>query len=200
MNAVIFDLDNTLVDRHEAFVRWANGRVPEEAIGTLAALDAAGHGPKGPLFAAIASLTHREPAEVRRDFFATIGACCRLREDARALLERLRGRVPIGVLTNGGSAVQRSKITAAGIEPLVDVIVASGEVGVHKPHAKPFLAVLEKLGVGPVGSWMVGDNPTHDIDGARALGMSTVWVRTRWFATCDQADRAVDDLRSLPWP
>lgn len=198
--AVLFDLDNTLVDRDAAFVRWVGNRVPTEALPALVALDAGGHGPRPRVFAAIAAITGEPVAEVHRAFFAKIGAHCRLRDDARATLAHLRGRVKIGVVTNGDPTVQHSKIAGAGVQPWVDTIVVSGDVGVHKPGAAPFLAALARLEVAPTDAWMVGDHPDNDIAGAAALGLGTVFVTSRWFDGCPGADHQASDLRTVPWP
>jgi putative hydrolase of the HAD superfamily len=55
-------------------------------------------------------------------------------------------------------------------------ITVSGEVGVGKPDARAFRSVLEKLGVPPGASVMVGDNLERDVAGAQALGMRAIWV------------------------
>ena len=193
MRAVLFDLDNTLIDRDQGFVRWAAQRVPAEAIGALAALDRGGHGPRPPLFRAIAALTGEPVAEVHAAFFDEIGACCPLRPDADALLTRLRGVVPTAIVTNGPSHSQRHKLRTAGLLDRVDAVVVSGELGVDKPAAGPFLAALKALGVQPDGAWMVGDHPVNDVAGGRAVGLRTVFVRSPWFADC-AADVVVDDL------
>lgn len=198
--AVCFDLDNTLVDRDAAFVRWVDGMVPPEAVPGLAALDAGGHGPREAVFDAVAALSGLPVATVRHAFFSGIGDACRVRPDADAVLTHLRGRVPVVVVTNGHSAVQRSKVAGAGLGGRVDHVVVSTEVGHHKPAPDPFLAALAWLGMPPDDVWMVGDNPVNDVDGAVALGMGAVFVRTPHFAHADRAHLSTDDLRTLPWP
>ena len=58
----------------------------------------------------------------------------------------------------------------------VDAGISSFHHGRTKPHASIFRAVLDLLGVEPVGAAMVGDTIADDIDGARALGMLAILV------------------------
>lgn len=199
VRAALFDLDNTLLDRDAGFVRWVSQRAAPGDIPRLVALDRGGHGPRPALFQAIAALTGEAPAEVHRAFYAEIGGCCPLRPDADALLRRLTGVVPTAIVTNGPARSQRHKLRTAGLLDRVDAVVVSGELGVDKPAPAPFLAALAALGVGTEGAWMVGDHPVCDIAGGRAVGLSTVFVRSAWFEDC-AADRVVDALTEWTWP
>lgn len=63
-----------------------------------------------------------------------------------------------------------------------------------------FHAALKQTGVNAADIVHVGDDPEHDIRGAREVGMRTVWINTRGKAwSGDQrADREVINLRELP--
>ena len=53
--------------------------------------------------------------------------------------------------------------------------MTSALVGWEKPHAEMFRHVLDRLGR-PSHTWMVGDNPMADIEGARAAGIPALLV------------------------
>jgi HAD superfamily hydrolase (TIGR01549 family) len=77
----------------------------------------------------------------------------------------------------------------------VDATLTSRVHGKTKPHETIFRAALERLGVEPEAAAMVGDSPSDDIEGARALGMRAFLL--------DREDRYPDeerltDLRALP--
>lgn len=91
-------------------------------------------------------------------------------------LLRERGELQLGMLTNGLSCLQREKIHGAGLEPYFDAICVSGDLGVGKPDPHPFLFLLDRLGVPPDLAAMVGDNPDKDLAGARAAGLTAVWI------------------------
>lgn len=66
----------------------------------------------------------------------------------------------------------------AGLPPLagLDALVVSSEVGVRKPGPEFFRATAERLGCAPEEVLFVGDDPTNDVAGARAVGMRAVLV------------------------
>ncbi len=57
-----------------------------------------------------------------------------------------------------------------------DCAVISDEVGMSKPHPEIFQFALAQAGVEPEDAVMVGNDYTHDIEPAKRLGMSTIWV------------------------
>jgi HAD superfamily hydrolase (TIGR01549 family) len=97
------------------------------------------------------------------------------------MLDDLSRRWPLGLVTDGPVETQVAKVKGLGIERFFSTIIYSDSIGgraTRKPSAAPYLAALEKLGAGPHRALYVGDNPTKDFIGARALGMRTVRVLT----------------------
>ena len=76
-----------------------------------------------------------------------------------------------------------------------DVITLSYEHGYIKPHPSIFMTTLEKLKVNPNQSLHVGDDPIADIQGARSVGMRTVFVKRREAKT--KADIEVKRITEL---
>ena len=97
-------------------------------------------------------------------------------DDALAVLTAVGARVPISVITNGASAMQREKLRATGIEHAFSVVAISAEVRSAKPDAPIFEHALDRLGVSPGDAWHLGDSLERDIAGARAAGMTAVWI------------------------
>ena len=95
------------------------------------------------------------------------------------LLQRLRPRYRLGLVSDGYVEVQKRKLAALGLTSCFDVLVFSDEWGreVWKPNSRSFEIVLERLGVTESEAVYVGDNPNKDFLGARQAGMWTVWVR-----------------------
>ncbi len=75
--------------------------------------------------------------------------------------------------------VVRQLLDRAGLLDLLEAVVFSDEVGVPKPDSRMFRAALEALGSQPAGAVHVGDLRGTDIAGARAVGMSSVRLRSR---------------------
>ena len=92
-------------------------------------------------------------------------------------LHRLRSRgIRLGLLTNGGSEGQRTKIERFGLAAHFDYIGIEGEVGHGKPHRRAYEAALSSLASSPEDTWMVGDNLDWDVSGAQAVGIHAIWV------------------------
>jgi len=101
----------------------------------------------------------------------------RLVPGVRQLLDALRGRVKIGVVTNGPSARQRGKLKRFGIGPgYLDALAISEEVGATKPAPAIFASALAPLGVAPARATMIGDSWENDVLGALGSGMAAVWL------------------------
>lgn len=97
--------------------------------------------------------------------------------DVTDALRRLRSRgMPVVVVSNWDISLH-DFIADSGLGPLVDQVVSSAEVGVAKPAPEPFQRGLELLGLAPSEVVHVGDDPDHDVAGARAAGLAPVLIR-----------------------
>ncbi len=68
-----------------------------------------------------------------------------------------------------------------------------------KPHPSIFEAALAHVGAAPAQAVMVGDSLTHDIEGARQLGMRAVLVaRSGQPVECPPDVPVIRSLRELP--
>lgn len=93
------------------------------------------------------------------------------------VLDRLRGKVKLLLLTNGAPDLQQEKL--AGIPELVsyfDRIVISGNFGEGKPAPSIFRHALGLLGIEPSEGIMIGDKLTTDILGSNSIGMANIWI------------------------
>ena len=104
------------------------------------------------------------------------------------------------------AATARAVLRDARFDEHLSSVVISDEVGIRKPRAEIFQAVVDELGIPPEELLHVGDNLVADIEGAAALGMRTVWL-TRKVKDPDAAlaayagpppDFALEDLMDLP--
>jgi putative hydrolase of the HAD superfamily len=96
------------------------------------------------------------------------------------LLGRLKERYSLGLLSDGYAGVQRRKLEALGIEPLLDAVMFTDELGREywKPSPEGYRRLLEELGVErPEEAVYVGENCTKDFVGARGLGLRTIRVK-----------------------
>ena len=84
------------------------------------------------------------------------------------------------------------------LDGLFDVTLSSVEHGYMKPHRSIFEAALRAVRVAPTAAVMVGDSLTHDVEGARRLGMRGVLVaRSRLPVDAPPGVPVIQSLRQL---
>lgn len=228
IRALLFDLDDTLLETHEshaaavlAGARYAATRQPGRSVEELAA---AFHSVQRRLEATLEEGATYHTHELFRtatwrDALAEVGLSpelgmeaaqvylaerrsrYRLYAEVPALLADLRRSYRLVLVTNGLADQQREKIRAVDLERRVDAVLVSGEVGSWKPDSGIFRLALERAGVGPEEALMLGDNPMRDVAGAQAVGIRAVWVRR--YAHLTPAEGVtplaeLSDLRPLP--
>ena len=95
--------------------------------------------------------------------------------EVRPTLERLARRYPLVSLSNGNADLR-----LIGLDDVFAFSLNAIEVGAAKPEPPMFEATHRRLGLRPGQIVHVGDDPEHDVRGAREAGFRTVWVnRTR---------------------
>lgn len=115
-------------------------------------------------------------------------------------LRQLDG-LQIGVISDWGSNLGEI-LTAVGLDPYLDFVLASGAVGRAKPDPAFFRIALERASVEPAAALMVGDSLRADVGGARAAGMEAILlVRPEGPAQSGQEAgdvRVITSLAALP--
>ena len=104
-------------------------------------------------------------------------ASIQLYSGACGLLADLKRTYRLGLLTNGPTNMQWSKIEQLKIASLFDEILVAGDIGIYKPDARVFHVLLDRLSVNPAEALYVGDSYRMDVVGAKGAGMQSVWVR-----------------------
>lgn len=194
IRAIVFDLDNTLVD----FMSMKSLSV-EAAVDAM--IDAG-----LPLDAATAqeriyAIYDREGIEYQRVFDdlleETIGevdykilaagvvAYRRAREAALVLyphvtvtlMELLKRGLRLAVISDAPRREAWLRLCSLNLHHVFDAVVTFEDTGERKPSAAPFERVLAELGVEPEEAIMVGDWPERDVVGAKGLGIRTAFAR-----------------------
>ncbi len=190
ISGVLFDLDDTLIDRGSAFRRLAgklydaepairNSHTRNEAVRLIEEFDKGGYSAKPYWW----YVRERWPEIKRSDpefttwHEVTFPWCFEASQGVLRLLDDMdRANLQWGIITNGGP-IQRRKIAACGLGDRARCVVVSSEVGIAKPDSVIFEDGLKRLGVSASSALFAGDNPYTDIAGAHAVGMKTAWVR-----------------------
>ena len=95
-------------------------------------------------------------------------------EGAISLLEELKGKYQLHVITNGFEVVQHHKIKNSGLSSYFENIFTAEKVGYKKPHPIIFEHALEKTKTLANNSLMIGDSLEADILGALNIGMQAI--------------------------
>ena len=185
--AILFDLDGTLIDSAPDLAASLNYTLTALGLPTydLATVRSWIGGGATKLLQRGLSGT-KEPKEVDSEllekakeiFFAHYGAnLCRetsLYPCAKELLENLKGRYRIGLVTNKPTPFVRPILQALDID-IFDVVLGGESVEYKKPHPAPLLHACETLGIQPYKALMVGDS-INDYQAAKRAGIDVVLV------------------------
>ena len=196
-DAVLFDLDDTLLDHrgaaNDALHGWAEHvslRMPvDELVATWQVLERRYYDRyhRGEL-----TKTEQRRARLREllaprtlsddvadrlfaGYWQRYRAAWRLFPDAEAAVSRaVAARLRIGVLTNGDAADQRRKVAATALAGYALPVFASSELPAAKPDPRAFAFACSALAVTSDRCLMVGDSLVNDVDGALAAGLPAV--------------------------
>ncbi|MCH8326283.1 MAG: TIGR02253 family HAD-type hydrolase [Bacteroidetes bacterium] len=194
IKAVIFDLDNTLVDFMKMKRLSIEGAIPamcdagldlspEEANKIIEEI----YTEKGMEYQKVFDLfLQRVLKKVDYKILsAGIVAYRRAREAALTpyphvyptLNKLLKMGIKMGILSDAPTKEAWLRLAYLNFHHIVDAVVTSEDTGKIKPAPEPFRAILKKLDVTPEESLMVGDWAERDILGAKNVGMKTAFAK-----------------------
>ncbi len=216
VKAVVFDVDNTLVD----FLKMKNAAV-DAAIEAMvdAGLDIDTDKARESIFKiydekgiefqqvfdeflvkALGKVDHRILANgilaYRR---AREGVLVAYPHVNMALMELVRMGMKLGIVSDAPKLQAWMRLCSLGIDNFFDTVVTFDDTGKKKPAPEPFEKALELLKVKPREAVMVGDWAERDIFGAREIGMYTVFARygDSFGTKQSNADLEIDDIMEL---
>ena len=125
------------------------------------------------------------------------------------VLNVLRERFPLAVVTDAQSMYARGELHKVGLLEYFDPIVISGDHGYRKPDQRLFQFAIDGMGVAAGNTLYVGNDMYRDIYGAREAGLTTVMYDSdqgaKVYRDC-APDYTITDFRDLlrilglPWP
>jgi len=95
--------------------------------------------------------------------------------DVKSVLDELKPRFSLAVVSDGQSAWALPEMRATGIDGYFNPIVISSDYGFRKPDSRLFQAALDGIGAGAEEVLFVGNDMYRDVFGARQIGMKTVF-------------------------
>ncbi len=195
VQALLFDLDNTLMDRDYTFRSFSTQFVQdflghldleaaEAVIEDIILRDADGYRDKDGFFLELSEVlpweTPVSAAHIRAYYDASYFNHSAKMKDADDILNYCRERGYIlGLVTNGRKEIQDHKIDLLGLRDYFKTIVISGEAGISKPDPNIYGLALDRLGVSAEQTLFIGDHPVNDIWGAGKAGMNSIWLKRK---------------------
>ncbi|MDR0824461.1 MAG: YjjG family noncanonical pyrimidine nucleotidase [Prevotella sp.] len=124
---------------------------------------------------AVEEISDEQALAINDEFIKRVMKKGTLIAGAKELLDYLKSRYSLHILSNGFTEMQHVKIESAGLTGYFDKIILSDEVGVNKPHPDLFSFALKKIGADRDRIIMIGDNLFTDIGGAYNSGIDQIW-------------------------
>ncbi|MEE8340895.1 MAG: TIGR02253 family HAD-type hydrolase [Candidatus Neomarinimicrobiota bacterium] len=114
----------------------------------------------------------------------------------RTLLRLIKNGIKIAVVSDAPSREAWMRIYYLNLHHVFDIVLTFDDTKLHKPSPIPFNMALDQLNVDPSEAIMVGDWPERDVVGASQVGIKTIFAR--YGDTTDiknsGADWEVDDI------
>mgnify|MGYP002851974162 CR=1 FL=1 len=201
IKAVLFDFDETLQDRTEAFEHYMDaffelylpeikGERLEKMREEMRVTGNGGYVDRVKWYQGLIDSWEWKDAppaeELAHHYDYTFGNHNVVFPNSEPLLKELKKREYItGVITNGPAYLQNHKMQQSGLMPYIDMLLVSGDIGIHKPDPRIYEIAAERLGLKPEECVYVGDHPINDIQGALSAGMKAIRMNFGWFEGVD---------------
>jgi 2-haloacid dehalogenase len=120
--------------------------------------------------------TKGSPEQLSLAYVEQLGLCADLIPGALEVLEALHQTCKFAIVTNGLTAVQRSRFERSLIKNYIAELIISEEIGAAKPHTDFFTIASARTGHPPKGEVLIiGDSLSSDIKGGSDYGIDTCW-------------------------
>lgn len=209
MNAVLFDLDNTLYDVEQYF--FGAFRMISEYLSKKYGV------PRQNIYKKLVEIWKEKTSMYPRLFNDLLNFFKIDEKEVQNLLKLFNGydgrikpypdTVPtlnalrekgykLGLITDGNSERQERKIKLLNIQHFFNVITYTKEIE-PKPSPVSYLKTLKKLDVDPPNAFYVADNPLIDFEGAKKAGIKTIRILKGEFAKLLKNEYIDFEIRGL---
>jgi len=188
IKGLIFDLDNTLIDRQKAFSEmlwrklrtWFNDKnLIQQMIQDILLFDNNGAVERVVAFQKWIDKYHIDfitAQQFASDWSKESGGVTYLFDDVKDTLKILKENYRIMILSNGNKTSQRRKIESIAINDLIDYSLISSEYGISKPDPRIFQYVCQQNNLKPEECIYIGDTYQIDVLGAQNAGLHAIYV------------------------
>ncbi|HGX3400212.1 HAD family hydrolase [Acinetobacter nosocomialis] len=186
---LLFDLDQTILNRNESLIKFLNWQVnffklvPQELkesfIKSFIKLDNNGSVWKDIVYDQLIkdfNIKGYDTNELLQSYINNFNKFSTAFENAQKTIQNLHAQgYTLGLVSNGKTPFQEHNFYALGITDYFSTIVISEAIGLRKPDPAIYLYACTQLGCKPSDCIFIGDNPKADIEGAKKVGMQTIF-------------------------
>lgn len=184
---VLFDLDETLIDRSAAVKTYAKNLwqstnqdlTESKFVEQIVEIDEFGYRPRDAFFQEMTRRFGHVVSDnlIRDGFYQEVWETPTLVEGVIEVLGDLANQnIPLGVISNGSTKAQETKLKNSHLRPYFDAVLVSETFGAKKPDASIYLAAAQQLHADIPNSWYVGDHAVNDVWGSKQVGFQAAWV------------------------
>ena len=188
-NIILFDLDQTLLDRNTSLIKFVEWQVnffqlvsqqnKQNFIARFIELDNNGNVWKDLVYSQLIEEFSIQAFSVDfllESYVNDFNKFCSSFESVPEAIKNLYNKgYKLGLVSNGKSPFQENNFYALGLKEFFSTIIVSEAVGMRKPDRQIFEYACRELGCTPNECIFVGDNPKADIEGANNAGMKTIF-------------------------
>ncbi|HDR7567535.1 TPA: HAD family hydrolase [Bacillus mycoides] len=190
---MLFDLDDTLLDRDKAVDKLFSiileefyGDVEQHAVKNEMLQKFKGYDKKSyghsDKVKVLESLFDEFPPKYRlprnciQDFWNNnFPKCFSINQKTINIINTIKSHIKVGIITNGSTQRQKEKIINTNLNRYFDTIIISEEAGFSKPDKLIFELALNKLNVQSEDVLFVGDDLEKDIAGCQNANIKGIW-------------------------
>ena len=188
IKALIFDMDNTIIDRQRAFKEGIRTILhhyfTDEELIDIMVEDIIVWDNKGMveridvfnMFVEKYNIDYPTATQLDKDWKKMSGKTCYMFADVRDTLVKLKKKYKLAILSNGQKETQRRKLNHIDIYNLLDYSLISSEYICWKPDPRIFQYTCEQMGCKPKECAYIGDNYEVDVLGSFKAGLKPVFV------------------------
>jgi len=114
-------------------------------------------------------------------------------------LIKLKKDYKLAIISDAPKLKAWERLATMRLDEFFDVVITAADVKAEKPSSRIFKKTLEKLNVKPEEAVMIGDRVARDIKGARSMGIKSVFAKYGDLKIKKSgADFEINDIRELP--
>lgn len=188
IKTLLFDLDNTLIDRQKAFTEmlfrtyrkyFNDDNYINQLVKDTLTFDDGGKVERIDAFNKLIDkykITEFNANELSTNWSKESGSVVYLFDDVIPTLTNLKEKYRLGIVTNGDYSSQKRKLDSINIYHLLDYTLISSEINIRKPDPRIFKYACQKMGFNEDECIYVGDSYDRDIVGALNAGLDAIYV------------------------